>query len=73
MIRQGDDRWTEFPFPIPATHGARIGDVPRPFIDYLRGLTDETISAEEGKTSVEMVLGAYRSAAEGRRISLPLG
>ena len=72
LIRRGDDRWTEFVFEIPPSHGDRIADVPRPFIDYVRGLTDETISAEEGKISVEMVLGAYQSAAEGRRVSLPL-
>jgi predicted dehydrogenase len=72
MIRSGDTSWTEFDFPIPQTHGERIAAVPRPFIDYVRGLTDETISAEEGKASVEMLLGAYQSAAEGRRIQLPL-
>ena len=73
MIRSGDDHWTEYEYPIPASQGERIADVPRPFIDYIRGLTDETITAEEGKASVEMVLAAYQSAAEGRRISLPLG
>ena len=72
MIRRGEDRWTEFKLPIPQSHGERIAAVPRPFIDYIRGLTDETISAEEGRKSVEMVLAAYRSAAEGRRIDLPL-
>jgi predicted dehydrogenase len=72
MIRRGEDRWTEFRMPIPQSHGERIAGVPRPFIDYVRGLTDETISAEEGRKSVEMVLAAYRSAAEGRRIDLPL-
>jgi predicted dehydrogenase len=72
MIRRGEDKWTEFAFPIPDSHGERIMAVPRPFIDYVRGLTDETISALEGRKSVEMVLGAYRSAAEGRRVQLPL-
>jgi predicted dehydrogenase len=73
LIHRGEDHWTEFRFPIPASHGARIADVPRSFIDYIRGLTDETITAAEGKASVEMVLGAYQSAAQGRRIRLPLG
>ena len=70
MIRKGEDRWTEFRLCIPSSQGERIAAVPRPFIDYIRGLTDETISAEQGRKSVEMVLGAYRSAAEGRRITL---
>jgi hypothetical protein len=70
MIRKGEDRWTEFRFPIPESQGERIAAVPRPFINYVRGLTNETISAEEGRKSVEMVLGAYRSATEGRRVLL---
>ena len=70
MIRQGDADWQEFHLPIPASQGERIAAVPRPFIDYVRGLSDEHVSAEEGRKSVEMILGAYRSAREGRRISL---
>ena len=58
--------------PIPASQADRIAAIPRPFIDYVRGLTDQTISAEEGRKSVEMILGAYRSAREGRRITFPL-
>ena len=71
-IRRGDKAWTEYPIPIPRAHGERLAGIPRPFIDYIRGLTDETISAREGRKSVEMVLGAYRSAIEGRRIDFPL-
>ena len=70
MIRAGDSRWQEFHLPIPASQGERISGVPRPFIDYVRGLSDEHVSAEEGRKSVEMILGAYRSAREGRRIAL---
>ena len=72
MIRKGEDRWTEFDLPIPAGQGERISAIPRPFVDYIRGLTEETVSAEEGRKSVEMVLGAYQSASEGRRVTFPL-
>jgi predicted dehydrogenase len=72
LIRKGETAWTEFDLPIPANQGERIAAIPRPFIDYVRGLTDETVSAEEGKKSVEMVLGAYRSAQAGRRVTFPL-
>ena len=72
LIRAGEDRWTEFDLPIPAGQGERIAAIARPFVDYVRGLTDETISAQEGRKSVEMVLAAYRSMEEGRRIDLPL-
>ena len=68
LIRQGEKAWTEFDLGIPNSQGERLANVPRPFIDYVRGLIDETISAEEGKRSVEMVLGAYQSAQEGRRV-----
>ena len=73
MIRRGETAWTEFDLPIPNSQRDRLAAVPRPFIDYVRGLTDETISAEEGRVSVEMVLGAYRAMAEGRRIGLGSG
>lgn len=72
LIHKDEKRWTEFRLPIPASQGERIAAVPRPFIDYLRGLSDQTIGPEEGRVSVEMVLGAYRSAAAGRRITFPL-
>jgi predicted dehydrogenase len=72
MIRRGETEWTEFRLPIPANQAECLAAVPRPFIDYVRGLTEKTISAEEGRKSVEMVLAAYRSAAEGRRVRLPL-
>jgi predicted dehydrogenase len=72
LIRRGDSQWTEFDIPVPKSQGERIAAVPRPFIDYVRGLTDATIAAEEGRASVEMVLGAYRAAREGRRIEFPL-
>ena len=71
-IRQGDTEWTVVPLEIPETHGARIGNVPRPWIDYVRGLTEDTITAEEGRVSTEMVLGAYRSAQTGKRVHFPL-
>ena len=69
MIRQGDSDWEEFHLPIPASQGERIAAVPRPFIDYVRGLSDEHVSAEEGRKSVEMILGriSRRAKAGGFR------
>jgi predicted dehydrogenase len=69
MIHKGDRQWTEFDFPIPASHGERLKAVPRPFVDYVRGLTGQTISAEEGRVCVEMLLASYQSAREGRRVA----
>ncbi len=70
MIRAGESEWTSFDLPIPASQAERLMNVPRPFIDYVRGLTDEAVSAEDGKVCVEMLVAAYRSAREGRRIAL---
>lgn len=70
MIRNGESHWTTFDLPVPASQAERIAAVPRPFIDYVRGISDAHVSAEEGRKSVEMILGAYRSAREGRRIAL---
>lgn len=72
MLRKGESAWTEFDLAIPVSQGERIAGVPRPFIDYVRGLSEEHVSAEEGRISVEMVLGAYLSARRGRRILFPL-
>jgi predicted dehydrogenase len=71
LIRKGESKWTEFHLPIPKSQAERIAAVPRPFINYIRGLTDERVSAREGRKSVEMVLAAYQSAREGRRVNFP--
>ena len=71
-IRQGETAWTDVPLKVPDSHGERIGAVARPFVDYLRGLTDEHVSAAEGRIATEMVVGAYMSAKDGVRITFPL-
>lgn len=64
--------WKDLGVPIPNNHGERIADVPRPFIDCLKNDTEPDVSVKAGRVSVEMVLGAYRSAKEGKRVSFPL-
>jgi predicted dehydrogenase len=64
--------WTDLGVPIPKNHGERIANVPRPFIDCLKNDTEPTVTAWDGRVAVEMVLGAYQSAREGRRIAFPL-
>ena len=66
------DGWEDLGFELPASHGARIAAVARPFIDYLKDPSSPHATAREGKTCIEMILGAYTSAREGRRVSLPL-
>ena len=59
-------------FPIPPNHAERIAGVPRAFIDCLKYDLAPPMTAEDGRVSVEMVLGAYQSAKEGRRVQFPL-
>jgi predicted dehydrogenase len=72
LFHPGDKQWTEFDIPIPQSQAERLMRIPRPFVDYVLGRTEKTISAEEGRVTVEMLVGAYRSAAEGRRVVFPL-
>ena len=63
--------WEYFDFPL-VKHGERLRAVPRAVIDYLHGNVPPLATAEDGKLCIEMILGAYQSASEGRRIALPL-
>lgn len=63
--------WEAFDFP-PVPHGARIRAVPRAVIDYLHGRRGPLATAEEGRVCIEMILGAYRAAREGVRVTFPL-
>jgi predicted dehydrogenase len=62
--------WEEFPIPVPKSHGERIAAVPRPFLDYVKHGGGPPATLLDGKRSVEMILGAYQSAKEGRRVPL---
>lgn len=64
--------WQEFPLPVPKSQGERIANVPRPFIEALKSGQEPPVTALDGKKSVEMILGAYQSAKEGRRVYFPL-
>ncbi len=72
LYTRDEPSWKDLGIPIPNSHGERIAGVPRPFIDCLKNDTESDVSVEAGRVSVEMVLGAYRSAQEGRRVRFPL-
>ena len=69
VFRAGDDDWQRHDFPL-VPQGSRIQAAPRPAIDYLRGGAPPIATAEEGKVCIEMILAAYQSAREGRRVYL---
>lgn len=70
IYRAGAADWEAFDFPADTPHGTRIKAVPRPLVDYLQGKRGPLATAEEGRICIEMVLGAYQSSQEGRRINL---
>jgi len=70
--RNKEAGWQDMGVSLPPTgHGWRIQNVIRNMLDeYKAGIVQ--VSARAGKISTEMILGAYQSAREGRRIALPL-
>jgi predicted dehydrogenase len=71
--RDSPPRWETFDLPVPKSHGERIAAVPRPFVEMILHDREPDVNARDGRVSVEMILGAYQSAREGRRVSFPLG
>lgn len=69
VFRAGAADWETFDFPH-IQQGQRIRAVPREVVDYLLGQRPPLATAEEGRIVIEMILGAYQSAREGRRVRL---
>jgi len=70
LYRTDDPQWRDLGLPADTAQGERIAAVARPVVDYLRGRRGPIATAAEGRVGVEMILAAYRSAEEGRRITL---
>ena len=68
IYRAGSPAWEQFDFPADTPHRARIQAVARPLIDYLQGRAAPLATAEDGRVCIEMILGAYQAAREGRRV-----
>ena len=69
IYRAGSTDWENLDFPADTPHAQRIKAVPRPLIDYLLGRAGPLATAEDGRVCVEMILGAYQAAREGRRVT----
>lgn len=65
-------RWEEPEFTVPASHGERIAGVARPFVEMLLSDRAPDVTTRDGRVSVEMILGSYQAAREGRRVRFPL-
>ncbi|MBP1993343.1 Gfo/Idh/MocA family protein [Paenibacillus eucommiae] len=62
--------WESSDIESPPNHSFRIRGLAKPLADFLHGEAGPIATAEEGRTSLRMVLASYVSAREGRRVSL---
>lgn len=65
-----DKAWTVSEIASPPEHGARIRGLAKPLAEFLHGKRPAIATAEEGRTSLRMVLACYVSDREGRRTAL---
>jgi len=62
--------WVCSDIPSPPDHGPRIAGLAEPLAEFLHGKRPPIATAEEGRTSLRMVLATYVSSREGRRVRL---
>ena len=70
FLLAGEKEWTPVDIPTPSNHGLRIRAVARPAVEFFLGRREPIGTAEEGRRNVQMLLAAYQSAAEGRRVRI---
>lgn len=70
LYRAGAADWERLDFPADTPHGTRIRGVARPAVDFLLDKRGPIATAEDGRACIEIVLAAYQSAREGKRIVL---
>ncbi|MFC0330609.1 Gfo/Idh/MocA family protein [Paenibacillus sepulcri] len=66
----GSGGWIESDIPSPDNHSHRIRGLAKPLAEFLRGERAPLATAEDGMTSLRMVLATYVSSREGRRVAL---
>jgi predicted dehydrogenase len=69
FLRETGD-WIDSGIPSPPGHGDRIHGLSGPLAAFLRGDGPPVCTAEEGRTSLRMLLACYVSTREGRRVTL---
>lgn len=65
-----EKQWTYSDIPSPPNHWDRILGLAQPLGDFLNGRAAPIATAEEGRTSLQMVLATYVSSRQGRRVQL---
>ena len=62
--------WAVSDIPSPPSHGDRIASLSKPLAEFFHGRRPPIATAEEGRTSLRMILACYASSQEGRRVRL---
>jgi len=62
--------WTLSEVASPKAHGERLAGLAAPLAEFLHGRRPPIATAEEGRTTLRMVLATYVSSHGGRRVSL---
>jgi predicted dehydrogenase len=70
LYRRATAEWTAIDIPTPDNHGARIAGLAEPLAEFLHARRGPIATAEEGRTSLRMVLACYVSSREGRRVRI---
>ncbi|HDP90287.1 MAG TPA: Gfo/Idh/MocA family oxidoreductase [Thioalkalivibrio sp.] len=65
-----EGEWVCSDIPSPDSQGVRIAALAAPLAEFLHGRRPALAGAEEGRTSLRMVLACYVSTREGRRVRL---
>ncbi|RXZ81166.1 gfo/Idh/MocA family oxidoreductase [Paenibacillaceae bacterium] len=63
-------QWHTSEWASPPQHSQRIQALAEPLAAFMRGEREPLATAEDGRTSLRMVLASYVSAREGRRVKL---
>ena len=69
-IHAGDKEWRVADIASPKSHGERIAHLAEPLAGFFQGKRAPIATAEEGRTSLRMLLATYVASREGRRVSL---
>jgi len=64
-----EGEWTCSEIPSPHSQGERIAGLAGPLAEFLHGERPPLATAEEGRTSLRMVMACYVSTREGRRVA----
>ena len=64
------NQWIDSGIPSPDSHARRISGLAAPLAEFFHGRRGPIATAEEGRTSLKLVLACYESTEAGRRVTI---